>query len=275
MADRSEFDNDIRRALFSADAEAYLDGRPGYPAEVFDHLRASCGLGPGCRVLEVGPGPGQATGPLLDAGASVVAVELGAEFVAGLRDRHAGRKFEVRQGAFETVDVEPASFDLVAAATSFHWVPPELGLHRAADALRPGGSIALWWNHYGDPDRPDPFREAVQPLLHEHAPHLADSAEHGGAGIGAHPYALDRQSRIDEFAAIDRFGPVEITNVSWTATHTSAAVVGLLRSISHWMALGAAVRTELLRAIEELVDADFGGAVERPFRTAIYSAKRL
>ena len=67
---------EIRRSLFESNVEAYGEGRPGYPSEVFGVLSRSCGLVPGCSVLEIGPGAGQATGPLLDAGAKVVAVEV-------------------------------------------------------------------------------------------------------------------------------------------------------------------------------------------------------
>ena len=52
-------------------------------------------------------------------------------------------------------------FDLVVAATSFHWLDPEVRLNKVADALRPGGSVALICTHHvagGD----DPFFAEVQ-----------------------------------------------------------------------------------------------------------------
>jgi len=272
---RSEFDDKQRRALFSASAEAYRDGRPGYPPEVFEHLRSFCGLSPGCRVLEIGPGAGQATGPLLDAGASVFAVEVGEELGVLLRAKYEDRELEVRVGEFETVDLPSEPVDLVAAATSFHWVPPQLGLDRVAGVLRPGGSLALWWNHFGDTDRVDPFREAAQPLLRRYAPQFADSSESGGAGIGAHPYALDVRARTDEINGNSHFGPVEHVLIPWTAVQTAEQVRLFLGSFSHWMTLEDAVRNNLLDAIEALVDDTFGGIVHRPFLTAVYTARRL
>lgn len=275
MAAESEFDDKQRRALFSAHAEAYGDGRPGYPSKVFEHLQSSCNLRPGCQVLEIGPGAGQATGPLLDAGADVLAVEVGEELGVLLRSRFKGRQLEVRQGEFETVDLASEAFDLVVAATSFHWVSPQRGLDRVARVLRPGGSVALWWNHFGDPDRLDPFREAVQPLLREHAPQLADSAAHGGAGIGAHPYALDVEARTKEINSNTEFGAVEHVLIPWTASHTAAEVQRFLSSFSNWMTLEAEVRADLLQAVGGLIDTTFGGAVDRPFLTAVYTARRL
>jgi SAM-dependent methyltransferase len=271
----SEFDDKSRRALFGAHAAQYGDGRPGYPSAVFDYLQSSCGLRPGCHVLEIGPGAGQATGPLLDAGAEVLAVELGEQFGLLLRTRFEGRQLEVRLGEFETVDLDDQAFDLVTAATSFHWVSPGPGLDRIARVLKPGGSVALWWNHFGDPDRFDPFRDAVQPLLEQYAPQLAESSGIGGAGIGAHPYALDVGARVAEISGNGKFGPVEHILIPWTATQTADDLQRFLSSFSHWMALETRVHADLLHAIGGLIDSEFGGALERPFLTAIYTARRL
>jgi tRNA A58 N-methylase Trm61 len=63
---------------FNAAASTYHRGRPAYPDAVFDLLASRCGLRPGARVLDIGAGSGLATGPLLAAGAHVVAVPLAA-----------------------------------------------------------------------------------------------------------------------------------------------------------------------------------------------------
>jgi hypothetical protein len=58
------------RETFDAAAERYDRARPGYPAAMFDDLADLAGVGPGCRVLEIGSGTGQATAPLAGAGVS-------------------------------------------------------------------------------------------------------------------------------------------------------------------------------------------------------------
>ncbi|MDP6529731.1 MAG: 16S rRNA (adenine(1518)-N(6)/adenine(1519)-N(6))-dimethyltransferase RsmA [Gemmatimonadota bacterium] len=52
----------------------------------------AAGISPGDRVLEIGPGLGALTGPLLDAGAVVTAVELDRGIAACLTDRLGGRE---------------------------------------------------------------------------------------------------------------------------------------------------------------------------------------
>jgi SAM-dependent methyltransferase len=55
--------------------------------------------------------------------------------------------------AFEAVDLPDASVDLVAAATAFHWVDPDIGVCQAGRLLRDGGWLALWWSIWGHDER--------------------------------------------------------------------------------------------------------------------------
>lgn len=269
-----------RRSLFSKSAETY-DARPGYPERVFDLLAERCGLGPGVDVVEIGPGTGQATHPLLDRGASVVAVELGAEFAELLRERFEGRRLRVEVGAFE--DIAPAllaqglSVDLVVAATSFHWVPTGPGLTSAADLLRPGGWLALWWNSFGDPDRPDPFHDALEPLLAELAPSLLTipSAACVRSPLNPSvPHATDAAARIADIDATGRFGPVHHETIAWTGRHTAVELRQMFASFSPWLALPDDQRTAVLDAVERLATEEFDGVVERPYLTPMYLAQR-
>jgi 16S rRNA A1518/A1519 N6-dimethyltransferase RsmA/KsgA/DIM1 with predicted DNA glycosylase/AP lyase activity len=91
-----------RRATFDQAAELYDRARPGYPPVLFDDLARLAGVGPGCRVLEIGPGTGQATVPLAERGCRVVAVELGEGLAAVARRNLAGfRGVQVVTAAFE------------------------------------------------------------------------------------------------------------------------------------------------------------------------------
>lgn len=263
-----------RRNLFSSDVAAYDTGRPGYPDRVYQLLRQRCGLGRGAAVLEIGPGTGQATGRLLDEGASVTAVELGATMAARIEAKYAGRDLNVEVGAFEEVTLGGESFDLVVAATSFHWVPAEAGLQRCADLLRAGGWLALWWTYFGDPDRPDPFRDAVTPIFGDLAPALVDVFPGVAFESGPRPYALDVQARIAEIDASGRFGRVHHEVIAWTGRHTPLELRALFASYSPCLALAADERTAVLDAIEELASGTFGGVVERPYLTPVYLASK-
>ncbi|MCA1847171.1 MAG: class I SAM-dependent methyltransferase [Actinobacteria bacterium] len=263
-----------RRGLFSSDVVAYDFGRPGYPDRVYELLQQVCGLGPGTDVLEIGPGTGQATGRLLECGATVTAVELGAEMAAALEAKYQDQNLSVVVGAFEEVALEPESFDLVVAATSFHWIPPDTGLPRCADLLRPGGWLAPWWTHFGDPDRPDPFRDAVTPVFQELAPSLIDTFPGIAFLAGAPLHAAGAEARTNELDASGRFGPVLHEVIPWTGRHTPAELRALFGSYSPCLALPLEDRARVLDAIEELATDTFHGLVERPYLTLVYLAPR-
>jgi SAM-dependent methyltransferase len=209
-----------RRASFGHDASAYDRGRPGYPEEVFTILRERCGLAPGCRVLEIGPGTGQATQGLRDCGASVAAVELSDALAARLAEKFAGRDITIQITAFEEASLARESFDLVVAATSLHWIPAHAGLNRCADALRPGGTVALWWNYFGDPGRPNEFHDALVPVLRPIAPELVDESDTDGHGPAGN-HALDAEARIRDFDELGRFGRVHHQVIPWIGRHKS------------------------------------------------------
>lgn len=225
------------------------------------------GLGTGSRVLEIGPGTGQATGMLLDAGASVVAVELGAEMADVLVGRFPGADLDVIVGQFETVTLPDAPFDLVVAATSFHWLHPEVALPRCADALTPGGWVALWWNQYGDPERPDDLHRAIDGILRRLAPALVGTPPTASNG-------LDVAARMADFERAGRFGPVHHEVIRWTVVQSAAQVRALFETFSPFLALAPETRVVVCDAIEATVTDDFGGRVERTYLTPIYLARR-
>ena len=198
------FARDEGRHVFGTAAALYAAARPGYPDRVYEILRDRCRLGPSSRVLEIGAGSGQATKRLAELAGSVLAVEPSDALAAHLRARLTTANVEVIEAPFEDVDLPPASFDLVAAATSFHWLDPLLALPRVLSVLRPGGWLALWWNVFGDPSLPDPFHDATEPLLRD----LEVSP-------GGHMHALEVAARCRELSD-HGFRDVEHEAIPWT-----------------------------------------------------------
>jgi SAM-dependent methyltransferase len=95
-------------------------------------------LEPGDRLLEIGCATGKATRPLLERGFSIVCVELGVQLAEHARRGLAGLPVEIHVVPFESWEGEQGAFELVYAATAWHWVDPEIRYRKAYKLLRPG-----------------------------------------------------------------------------------------------------------------------------------------
>ena len=261
----ADFAKRLGRSAFGADAENYDQARPPYPDRVFEVLRETCGLGPGVRTFEVGAGTGLATRELLRAGAApLVAIEPDARLTAYLRMRSPEPSLQIVNQPFEAVELS-ADFDLGTSATAFHWLGQKRALAKVASALRPGGSWAMWWNVFGDPDRSDPFHDATQDLLAGMASHKHDRR---------YPFALDSGGRIGDLRRNGSFDANEFLNLKWTLVLNPAQVRALYASYSQFSILEADERTRLLDSLEDIATTEFGGRVERNMCTPIYTARR-
>ncbi len=133
--------------VFDEVPELYDRVRPTYPEDLFADLVAITSMDERSSVLEVGCGTGQATRSLAALGSSVTAVEPGAGMTELARQRLATfPNVEVETSSFEEWDDHGRRFDVLVAASAWHWVDPSVGWRRAHDVLHPGGWMALLGN---------------------------------------------------------------------------------------------------------------------------------
>ncbi|MFF5100096.1 MULTISPECIES: class I SAM-dependent methyltransferase [Actinosynnema] len=93
-------------------------------------------------VLDVGCGTGIAARQFRDAGCQVLGVEPDARMAEFTRA--SGIPVEVTR--FEEWEARGRGFDAVVCGQAWHWIDQDAGASRAADALRPGGALAIFWN---------------------------------------------------------------------------------------------------------------------------------
>ena len=259
------------RSAFGASPQGYAVGRPEYPAQVFELLRTRCHAGPSTRVLEIGPGTGQATEPLLALGVrSLMAVEPDARLADFLRQRlreaSAGR-LQVRSVGFEEADLPAGGFDLIVAATCYHWLEPEVAARKAHRLLAPEGWLAIWWTIFRHPFRRDEFSEATQSLFEGLD---TNPSHHGGDQL---PFGLDVEARRAELLAAG-FSAVDHELIPWKIVLNAAQTQALYGTFSQVARLSPAAKTDFLARLADIVNQRFGGKVERMFSTAVYLARR-
>ena len=148
---------------FDAHAEAYERFRPPYPGALWQRLRELDVLRTGVRVLELGAGTGQATRPLVEAGATVTAVEPGDALAERLRRRVPEAR--VLTATAEEVVVPDSGFDAAVVATAVHWLDLNIVVPKLHRALVPGGQLAVWRTVFEEPRVPTDFRERISAIV--------------------------------------------------------------------------------------------------------------
>ncbi len=129
---------------YAKKAEAYMRGRPDYPAGVDQWLRDDLGLGHSSIALDLGAGTGKFTRRLLATGASVVAVEPVSAMLGNLT--HSLPAAQAKTGTAEDIPLADGTMDAVVCAQSFHWFATTAALAEIYRVLKPGGVLALIWN---------------------------------------------------------------------------------------------------------------------------------
>jgi SAM-dependent methyltransferase len=244
-----------RRTTFDEEAKAYDEVRPRYPDELIEDVLALSGLPPGGRILEVGCGPGNATLPFARRGYRMLYIELGQRLAAlAARNLHPYPDVQVLNASFEEWELEEGAFDLVISAEAFHWIPPQIAYPKAARALKPDGSIALWWIVDHVPDTAL-FAE-IGRLYGEWAPEV----ENPTTSITAE-WVVERI--VGNLEASGCFGPPTVHQYAWSERYTAEQYVKLLSTFSAHQELSPEARTGLYAGVRRAVER-FGGQVIRP-----------
>ncbi|MGW8981362.1 class I SAM-dependent methyltransferase [Streptomyces parvus] len=262
-ARRDDSPAEARRVLlsrtFDDDAELYDRARPGYPAELYDDLADLAGAVPGSRVLEIGCGTGQATVPLAGRGCRITAVEAGPRMAAiARRNLAASPAAEVVTAEFESWPLPAEPFDVVLAATAFHWIDPAVRAPRAAEALRPGGALAVVRSQHVMGGTEEFFVE-VQRCYERFDPATPPGLRPPAAG------EVDNSDHAEEVAWSGRFGRTVFRRYERDLTYTTAEYLDVLRTYSGHRALPEAARSGLLACVAGLIDGRHGGRVTKRY----------
>jgi SAM-dependent methyltransferase len=255
----------LRRSFESA-AGRYDAARPSYPTELFDDLVNLARLRPGAYLLEIGSGTGKATRPLLERGFSVVCVELGHHLAERSRRSLAGLPVEIHVAEFEDWQGRPASFDLVYAATSWHWLDPTIRYRKAYRLLRPGGHLAFWGAGHAFPAGFDSFFTEIQEVY--------DSL---GEGLGEEwpPPPPDRVA--DDSAEIEASGlyeQIQVRRYVWETLYTADQYIALLDTFSGHITMQTEKRAHLYQEIRNRIGRRSDQQVRRHWLAILHVARR-
>ncbi len=191
---------------FDLRADQYAPLRPDYPPAAVDAaLPPSVAI-----VLDLAAGTGKLTAAPLDRGHRVVAVEPLAGMLGQLHRLLTGAGAVA--GTAEELPVADGVVDAVTVGQAFHWFDQRRALAEMARVLRPGGTVALLWNH---DDGRDPLVHEVEAALDWIGRPPGGSTRIGTTGDAAGDGTAGAPPRRPPFAGHPSLTDPELTEITW------------------------------------------------------------
>ena len=132
--------------IFDDIVDLYDSARPGYPQKLFEDIIAYSKIDLSAKILEIGAGTGQATSFFANHGYRINALEIGKKQVAFLTEKYKTySNVCINRKKFETVSSD-LKFDLLVAASSFHWIDKNIRYKKAYSIMKSGGTLAQFWH---------------------------------------------------------------------------------------------------------------------------------
>lgn len=277
-------DGTLRRSygkVFDEVAAEYDKHRPTYPEQLIDLACEVAGLQPGDQVFEVGCGTGQLTYSLLDRGLHVTAIEPGAQLAGHARQRLQGAgELELVNARLEDAKLPKERFKAAFSASAFHWVDPDVGWQRVADALAPGGTFALI-QYFGLQERRSAAdQQALLGAMWDIAPEVATDWPRYRDLDATLAGVRERRRNISEAWAwlgsyeemardhvANLFGEAQIAAMPTLMEHTAAELNALVGTMSFWSRLSPERRKAMQSAIQALQE-----RLGRPIRSSVLAS---
>lgn len=253
-----------RRQTFDEVALLYNEARPRYPAELFDTLIDIVGLGTNAKLLEIGPGTGQATKPLAQRGFDITAIELGASLAeVAKHELHDYNNVKVLTGAFEQTTLPAKSFDLVYAATSFHWIDPSVKYLKTHCVLNDEGYLAIIHAHHVSDEKGDEFFIASQPIYDRF----------GYTDNNQKPKLLKNDALKPDDVDTRLFKLVHFQIFPVVITYTASQFVKLLNTFSNHLASDKETQRAFYAEMENFINEKYEGRIDKYFTMSLTVAK--
>lgn len=260
-------DLELRKNWYSPVADAYNQVRPRYPQEIIQRAVEIAQLKPESKILELGCGPGNATVAFAKLGFLMVCIEpshAAGEFAR--KNCAAYPNVEIQQTTFEEWPLTPNQFNAVLAATSFHWMNPEIAYQKAADALMDDGVLILLWNM-----TPQPDYEVYQHLHEVYKIHAPASARYEDS--------IDQEKIVKSFGekAINsgKFKDLVSGHVICKVTYSVDDYLLLLGTLSPYLKLEAGIRDALFAGLKQKINQLYQGQIDISYISAFQVMRKV
>jgi SAM-dependent methyltransferase len=194
----------------------------------------------------------------------VTCIELGPRLAEEARRNLA---VEIHVGSFEEWEGAPETFDLVFAATSWHWIDPGVRFRKAHDLLRPGGSLAFWSATHAFPPGFDPFFTEIQEVY--------DALGEGYPDGWPPPPPDETPDECEAIRASGLFAEAQVRRYLWMRAYTADEYVALLDTFSGHLSMEDRKRARLYAEIRRRLALRDDPRVLRHWQAILHVARSI
>jgi SAM-dependent methyltransferase len=253
-----------RRLSFNDIADLYDRARPSYPEQLFNDLMSIGHLTPAISVLEIGCGTGKASVPLAKRVSRLVCVEPGENLAT--RARYNLRDFpsaEVITSTFETWKAQER-FDLVFAASSWHWLDPKTRYEKVASFLKQKGQLAIVTSSHVFPEGFDPLFIEIQTLYDAIGESRSKDRQHTPL-----PTPEEIPDARDDIERSNVFNDIRVKRYVWTVDYSAQEYVDVLDTYSDHRVMDPTKRVSLYNEIKRRINLRPNGAIRKHYLTIL------
>lgn len=236
---------------FDNEAVNYEKSRPLYPQKIYDDIFDYQRIDSNSRVLEIGIGTGKAAKPILDTQCRFIGIEPGQHLADLAKNKfYRNKNFTIRNQMLQDFVCPEETFDLIYAATAFHWIPEEYGYPRVYQLLKSGGAFARFAYHAGPDKGRGALTDEIQALYRRYMRQEGPPIEFSGA---------DAKKLADKALA---YGFVDVKYMLYHTTKdfTADEYISLLRTYPNHMEIESTAREKLFDGIFHAI-VDNGGTI--------------
>lgn len=192
------------------------------------------------------------------------AVEIGHGLASFLRAKFPGRPgLRVIEAPFEEASLGQEPFDVVLAATAWHWVEARVRLSRSAAVLNGYGVLAVVDTNQVDSRADRGYFAESQRIYARYFE--GDPPATPGTDVVPPAFAELQDSPL--------FGEPKLFRYPWDQTYSRQDYQDLMRSYSNMRAIPREDRESLISELGDLIDSRYGGYVTRPLVVTLTVAR--
>ncbi len=258
-----------KKSIFDSVADLYDIARPEYPASLIDNLIENSGIKSNSRILEIGAGTGLLTRAFAFRGFRITGIELGSKLAQKARLNVS--KFNnatILEGDFDTQELDPGSYDLVVAATSYHWLDSLKRCQKIRNILSEGGTAAIIETRHIDNGR------ETFPVSSQKCYLIWDKNTTAEFRLPGSDEVVNEGFRYSsEFR--DGFEMTFNKNYETDVEYTASEYRQLLSTYSDIILMHGQSREGLLECLSDMIDNDYGGKITKSYLWQLFIMKKI